>query len=143
MIRLGTDKLVQVRSFQTLLAGGFPGGVDGFGFFEFLDAAGAPFWALFFCAAAAVEAVDEVPVEVAAGVEADVAGNKDHGAVGRGVDADFEQERAVVLHAVEFPAVTEGVEEGLEAAVGVGPVELPGGVAEVAFLGHEAADDAD
>ena len=113
-----------------------------FGFVEFLGAGGTQFGSLLFCAAGAVEAVDEGPVEVAARVEAPVARDDDHGAVRGRVDADFEQERAVVFHAVEFPAVTEGVEEEMEAAAGVGPIELPAAFAEVALLGHAAANDA-
>ena len=134
------------------LVKGFASQLEGAGFFtegfhprclvQFLDSAGAQFWALFFCAAGAVEAVDEGPVEVAAGVEAPVAGDEDHGAVGGGVDADFEEEGAVAFHAVEFPAVTEGVEEEMEAASRIGPVKVPGLFAKVAFEGHAAADDA-
>ena len=67
------DGFVEGLALQATCFGGLPGGLDGFGVGEFLDAAGAHFWALFFCAATAVEAVDEVPIEVAAGVEADVA----------------------------------------------------------------------
>ena len=89
-----------------------------------------------------MEAGDEGPVEVAAGVEAPVAGDEDHSAVGSGVDADFEEEGAVVFHAVEFPAVAEGVEEEMEAAARIGPVKVPGLFAEVAFQRHAAADDA-
>ena len=47
-----------------------------------------------------------------------------------------------MFHAVEFPAVTEGVEEKMETSARVGPIELPAAFAQVAFLGHAASDHA-
>lgn len=111
---LVANEFVEGFAFEFEFAGFFAEGFDLFCFIEFLGAGGAEFWALFFCAVGAVEAVDEGPVEVAARVEAPVARDDDHGAVGSRVDADFEQEGAVVFHAVEFPAVAEGVEEERE-----------------------------
>ena len=131
---------MKLFTFQLQLAGCLAEGFDLFCVLQFLDSAGAHFWALVDGAAGAVEAVDEGPVEVTAGVEAPVAGDEDHGAVGCRVDADFEEERAVVFHAVEFPAVTEGIEKEMEEAARIGPIEVPGLFAEVAFEGHAAAD---
>jgi len=54
----------------------------------------------------------------------------------------IEQERAVVFHAVKFPAVAEGVKEKVETAARIGPIKLLSAFTEVAFLGHAAADDA-
>jgi hypothetical protein len=138
----GANEVVEALALEALPAGLFAESFDLFGVVQFLEAAGAEFGALAPGAAGTVEAVDEGPIKVAAGVEAPVARNNDHGAVRGGIDADLEEERAVVFHAVEFPAVTEGVEEEMETAAGVRPVEGPAAFAEVALLGHAAADNA-
>ena len=64
--------------------------------------------------ARAVEAGDGVPADVSLGVKGPIGGDVDHRPIGREVDREFEQERVVVLHAVEVPAQAERIERCAE-----------------------------
>jgi hypothetical protein len=61
-----------------------------------------------------VEAGDGVPADVPLGVKGPIGGDVDHRPVGRDVDGEFEQERFVVLHAIEVPAQAERIERGVK-----------------------------
>ena len=61
-----------------------------------------------------VDFADRLPIEIPGPVKTPMARNEDHGAVGRGIDADLQQQGLVALEAVELPAVAERIDENLK-----------------------------
>ena len=90
--------------------------------------------------ARAVEAGDGVPADVSLWVKGPIGGDVDHCPVGRDVHSEFEQERVIVLHAIEVPAQAERIECSAENIVTAAHVYRKRR-AEVALGAHGSADD--
>lgn len=67
---------------------------------------------------------DRMAVKVALPVKAPVGWHKNHGAVGREIHADLEQEWMIFPHSVETPFLAEGVKDGLEEDIPAFPLCL-------------------
>jgi len=91
--------------------------------------------------ARAVEAGDGVPADVSLGVKGPVGGDVNHRPIRGNVYSEFQQERVVVLHAIEVPAQAERIESGAKNIFPAAEVYRKRW-AQVAFGAHCPADHA-